>query len=66
MENEIYTIISRDSQHKGTAYIDEDLRCEVEDCNSDQYVVSWDDGLITTVCGFGLTWLDDNTAQITN
>lgn len=41
-----------------------DLMCAEEGCNGTQYLVEWEDGEITIVCGKGLKWLDEDTAQI--
>lgn len=61
---EKYVIISTDGKSKGLACEVEDISCEIEDCNGTQYVVDWEDGETTIVCGEGLKWLDKNTAQI--
>lgn len=49
---------------KGYALEDEDLYCEIEGCNGTQYVVNWEDGEVTQVCGKGLHWINDEMAQI--
>lgn len=42
-----------------------DLPCaDVEGCRGTQYLVVWPDGDPTIVCGQGLRWIDENTAQI--
>lgn len=57
-------IISKDGLLKGEAYEDEELYCETEGCNGTQYVVNWQDETTSIVCGKGLKWLDEDTAQI--
>jgi hypothetical protein len=62
--NDFYTIISSDGKVTGKAHEDEDLYCEIEDCTGTQYIVEWEDGDKTVVCGCGLKWINENTAQI--
>lgn len=59
-----YTILSKDGKMKGFGYEDEELSCEMEGCNGTQFVVEWEDGDTTIVCGKGLNWIDENTAQL--
>lgn len=61
---EKYIILSKDGKIKGLGYEDEELSCEMEGCNGAQFVVGWEDGTNTIVCGKGLNWIDDNTAQL--
>ena len=60
----LYTIISTDGMFTGKAYEDEELCCEVEGCSGTQYVVEWEDGKVTIVCGDGLKWISETTAKI--
>lgn len=57
-------IISRDGKEKGTGIEDCELICDMEGCNGTQYVVDWSNGETTIICGKGLKWLDEETAQI--
>lgn len=61
---DMYTIISKNGDTKGKAYEDDELVCDMEGCMGTQYVVEWEDGETTVVCGKGLQWIDENTAQI--
>ena len=54
-------IISSDNKETGSAYLDEELLCEVEGCNGKQYVTEWQDGKITICCSKGLKWINENT-----
>lgn len=60
MENEFYTIRSSDGLLRGTAIENEDAYCDIESCNGTQYEV----GSTTIVCGCGLNWIDNETAQL--
>ena len=64
MSNEYYNIISREGNLKGKGREDEELSCEVEGCRGTQYYVEWEDGEVSIVCGKGLKWIDEDTAQI--
>jgi hypothetical protein len=59
-----YTIYSADMKEKGRAYCDEELSCELEGCNGTQYVVDWENGDTTIVCGKGLRWISETEAVI--
>jgi hypothetical protein len=61
------TIISRDGNERSTlVYEDEesDWDCGVEGCRGVHYFVEWGDGSNNYVCGKGLNWTDNETAQI--
>lgn len=49
MENEFYTIVSRDGKSKGKAFESEELQCEIDGCNRTQYIVEWDTQLFVDV-----------------
>lgn len=60
----MFRIISQDGNLTGDAVLDEELSCSNEGCNGNQYVVTWEDGEVTVVCGKGLDWSNETTAQI--
>ena len=45
---------------------DEELSCEMEGCRGTQYIVNWEDGTQTIVCGKNLKWINETTEQITD
>ena len=64
IELEDLIILNKEGLMKGTAYEDEELSCSMEGCNGTQYIVEWEDGSQSVVCGKSLKWLSDTKAQI--